>query len=366
MRTMLHADHIGSLLRPRELLEAWDANLAGVVPSDELERIEDEAILRALEMQREAGLRIFSDGEYRRAWFSSAMQSAVDGIVEDADPRIDHRAFWHGEHASEAAATANKYRIGQHKAVARLRARDRLAKREADFLREHAPGPFKVTLTGPTHYVFLWYRPGAADAYPTPHDMLADLTEITRAEVAALVAEGVDYVQLDSLRYVIGAADARDGSMDDAMLAADNAVLAPAREAGVTTALHMCRGNNRSAWSTGQRYEEGAEKALRELAVDRLLLEYDTDRAGSFEALRFVPESTAVVLGLVSTKLPELESADELKRRIEEASKYVDLDRLAISPQCGFASTIEGNLLSWDDQRRKLELVTAVAADVWG
>jgi 5-methyltetrahydropteroyltriglutamate--homocysteine methyltransferase len=363
---MLHADHVGSLLRPRELLEAWDAHLAGRIAADELTRMEDEAIVRALELQREVGLQIFSDGEYRRAWFSSAMQSAVDGIIEDTDPRIDHRAFWHGEHASEAVATAHKYRIGQHRAVDRVWARERLTKHDADFLRDHAPGPFKITLTGPMHYVFLWYRPGATDAYPRPHDMLADLTEITRAEVAALVSEGVGYIQLDSLRYVIGAADQRDDSMYDEMVAADNAVLAPAREAGVTTALHMCRGNNRSAWSTGQRYEDGAERAFRELQVDRLLLEYDTDRAGGFEALRFVPESTAVVLGLVSTKVPELESADALKRRIEEASRFVELDRLALSPQCGFASTMEGNLLSWDDQRRKLELVTAVADDVWG
>ena len=134
----------------------------------------------------------------------------------------------------------------------------------------------------------------------------------------------------------------------------------------MTTALHMCRGNNRSAWADGLRYEESAEKAFSELQVDRFLLEYDTERAGGFEPLRFVPQSSTVVLGLVSTKYSELESPDELKRRIEEASRFVDLDRLAISPQCGFASTMEGNLISWDDQRRKLELVTSVASDVWG
>jgi 5-methyltetrahydropteroyltriglutamate--homocysteine methyltransferase len=128
----------------------------------------------------------------------------------------------------------------------------------------------------------------------------------------------------------------------------------------------MCRGNNRSAWADGLRYEESAEKAFSELQVDRFLLEYDTERAGGFEPLRFVPQSSTVVLGLVSTKYSELESPDELKRRIEEASRFVDLDRLAISPQCGFASTMEGNLISWDDQRRKLELVTSVASDVWG
>jgi 5-methyltetrahydropteroyltriglutamate--homocysteine methyltransferase len=274
--------------------------------------------------------------------------------------------MWRGEHASEAVATGEKYQIGQQKAVMKLRAKDRMTKHEADFLRVHAPGPFKITLTAPMQYARMWFRPGATDAYRTPLDLLAEVTEITRAEVAALVADGVDYVQLDSLRYVMGLFDDADGSMYDAMVASDNAVLAPAREAGVTTGLHMCRGNNRSAWGDGLRYEESAEKALSELQVDRLLLEYDTERAGGFEPLRFVPKSSTVVLGLVSTKYPGLESPDELKQRIEEASKFIDLDRLAISPQCGFASTIEGNLLSWDEQRRKLELVTSVANDVWG
>jgi 5-methyltetrahydropteroyltriglutamate--homocysteine methyltransferase len=241
-----------------------------------------------------------------------------------------------------------------------------LTKDEADFLRVNAPGPFKIALTGPTHYAIMWFRAGATDAYGTPLDLLSEVTDITRAEVAALVAEGIDYVQLDSLMYVVGIFDDADGSTYDAMIASDNEVLAPAREAGVTTALHMCRGNNRSAWADGLRYEESAEKAFSELQVDRFLLEYDTERAGGFEPLRFVPKSSTVVLGLVSTKYPELESPDELKRRIEEASRFVDLDRLAISPQCGFASTMEGNLIGWDDQRRKLELVTSVANDVWG
>jgi 5-methyltetrahydropteroyltriglutamate--homocysteine methyltransferase len=294
------------------------------------------------------------------------MESAIEGLAGDPDATIEHGAMWRGEHASEAVATGEKYQIGQQKAVTKLRATQRLTKHEADFLRANAPGPFKITLTGPTQYAGMWFRPGAVDAYRTPIDVLADVTEITRAEVAALVADGVDYVQLDSLRYTRAIVDDTDGSMYDAMIASDNAVLAPAREAGVTTGLHMCRGNNRSAWGDGLRYEESAEKAFSELQVDRLLLEYDTERAGGFEALRFVPKSSTVVLGLVSTKYPELESPDELKRRVEEASKFVDLDRLAISPQCGFASTIEGNLISWDDQRRKLELVTSVANDIWG
>ena len=149
-------------------------------------------------------------------------------------------------------------------------------------------------------------------------------------------------------------------------IAADNAALAPARAAGVTTGLHMCRGNNRSSWATEGSYEPIAEQAFNDLQVDRLLLEYDTERAGGFEPLRFVPDDKIVVLGLVSTKNPEPESPDTLLRRIDEASRYVPVHRLALSPQCGFASTRTGNLLGWDDQRRKLELVVEVARRVWG
>jgi 5-methyltetrahydropteroyltriglutamate--homocysteine methyltransferase len=150
------------------------------------------------------------------------------------------------------------------------------------------------------------------------------------------------------------------------IIASDNAALAPAKEAGVTTALHMCRGNNRSSWATEGSYEGIAEQAFHELRVDRLLLEYDTERAGGFEPLRFVPADKVVVLGLVSSKEPELESPDDLARRIDEATRYVPLERLALSPQCGFASTRAGNMLTWDDQRRKLELVVEVARRVWG
>ena len=157
-----------------------------------------------------------------------------------------------------------------------------------------------------------------------------------------------------------------DEVLDEA-IAADNAALAPARAAdGVTVGLHMCRGNNRGAWTAEGSYEPIAERAFSELAVDRLLLEYDSARAGGFEPLRFVAGDTVVVLGLVSTKLPALESEDDLMRRIEEASRYVPIERLALSPQCGFASTAKGNLLSLDDQRRKLELVVRTAQRVWG
>jgi 5-methyltetrahydropteroyltriglutamate--homocysteine methyltransferase len=187
----------------------------------------------------------------------------------------------------------------------------------------------------------------------------------------------VSYIQLDSLHYVERVADKtirqrmiEEGEDPDAyldeLIAADNAVLEGARRQGVAVGMHMCRGNNRSAWHAEGSYEAIAEKAFNQLNVDRFLLEYDTDRAGGFEPLRFIPKDKMVVLGLISSKNPELESQDELLRRVDEASKYVPLENLALCPQCGFASTAPGNLLTWDEQRRKLELVVDTARKVWG
>jgi 5-methyltetrahydropteroyltriglutamate--homocysteine methyltransferase len=369
--TSLHADHIGSLLRPPELLEARQAHDRGDLGGDALERAEDQAILEALEMQREVGLQIFSDGEYRRSWFAGGLPAVVDGLVAN-DEAVSLQ--WEGAGSSMATTVTTEVKLGTSHAARRLRTTGRIHEKEVAFLREHAPGPFKATTTGPLHFVRDWYRPGATDAYPDTGSMIDHVVEMLAGEVAQLTQEGVSYMQLDSLLYVIPAPAgmlsdeglSREAILD-AMVDADNAVLAPAREAGITTALHMCRGNNRSSWiPTGDSYESTAEQAFSRLQVDRLLLEYDTDRAGGFAALRFVPGGTTVVLGLISSKFGELESREELLRRIEQATEYVPIERLGISPQCGFASTAPGNLISWDDQRRKLELVVSVAEEVWG
>jgi 5-methyltetrahydropteroyltriglutamate--homocysteine methyltransferase len=273
-----------------------------------------------------------------------------------------------------ATKVTTEVKLGTRRAGERLRKTGRIAQKEAAFLREHAPGPFKATLTGALHFVRDWYRPGATDAYPDTSSMIEHIVAMLAEEVELLTQEGVSYMQLDSLLYVIPApaeALSDEGlsreAILDAMIDADNAVLAPAREAGVTTALHMCRGNNRSSWiPAGDSYESTAEQAFSRLQVDRLLLEYDTERAGGFEPLRFVPDTTTVVLGLISSKFPELEDRDALLRRIEQATQYVPVERLGISPQCGFASTAPGNLITWGDQQRKLELVVSVAEEVWG
>jgi 5-methyltetrahydropteroyltriglutamate--homocysteine methyltransferase len=260
----------------------------------------------------------------------------------------------------------------------KLRQVRRLAGTEASFLKQHAPGPWKITMPGAMSSTGQLFKQGVTDAvYPTRLDLARDIVGMLRKEIAELQSDGVSYIQLDSLHYVERVADTTirarmiaqgedpDRYLDD-LIAIDNATLQDARREGVTVGMHMCRGNNRSAWHAEGSYEPIAEKAFNQLNVDRFLLEYDTDRAGGFEPLRFVPKNKMIVLGLISSKEPALEPLDQLRRRIDEASKYVPIENLAIAPQCGFASTMFGNLLTWDEQKRKLELVVETARKVWG
>ncbi|CAL9376133.1 hypothetical protein [Streptomyces sp. enrichment culture] len=247
---------------------------------------------------------------------------------------------------------------------------------ETRWLAANSPGPCKITMASPTMLVGFW-RPGVSDrVYPTPQDAVAALAEIYRQDIAGLIDAGATWLQLDSLAYWANidpeAARIRRVTDLDAhlghIIGTDNSLIRAARDhqPGTTVAMHFCRGNMRSAWSAKGGYEPIAERVFGEVDVDRFLLEYDTERAGGFEPLRFVPPGKTVVLGLVSTKVAELESVDTLRRRIDEASQYLPLEQLALSPQCGFASTSRGNLPSVDDQRRKLELVAETARLVWG
>ena len=365
MTTTYRADQIGSLLRPPELLQARAAYTEGRLAAEALREVEDRAILEALTRQREVGVDVLTDGEYRRGAFLTDIHEAVEGFVSE---RVVLE--WHGPGGGAEGSVAPV--VG-----GRLRPRRLLTKHEADFLQDHAGGPFKVAVPMPSQLAAVGYKPGVTDrAYPTRAELLADFTALIRREVAALVEARVPYVQMDAPFYTYyadpGMRDRlRQGGLDpdqafEDAVAADTACLADLERPETLLAVHLCRGNSRSRWIAEGGYDRIAEKLFSTLPVDAFLLEYDTPRAGDFTPLRFVPPGKTVVLGLVTTKEPRLESQDELRRRIEEAGQYVPLENLALSPQCGFASTALGNLLTPDDQWRKLELVTEVARKVWG
>jgi 5-methyltetrahydropteroyltriglutamate--homocysteine methyltransferase len=367
------ADNIGSLLRPPELLRARAALRAGNMDPNQVREVEDRAILQALDMQKAAGVEVFTDGEYRRDIFTADLTRAMEGLVP-GKPIIKFEWRGDGKELAEESKEGNlQYIVG-----GMLRRKGRLTPGEAPFLRQHAPGPFKICTPAAMQHAIMRYRPGVTDQfYPTLHDMLQDVAAIMREEVQALIAEGASYVQLDAPSYsnffdpnrrqVLRQAGFDLDAALDAALAADNAMIQGVeRTRDVVTGIHFCRGNKRSAWGAEGSYEPIAEKAFGSLKMGRFLLEFDSDRAGGFEPLRFVPRGKTVVLGLITTKTPALENEDELLSKIEQAARYVAPENLAISTQCGFASAASGNLISWDDMRRKLELVARVARRAWG
>jgi 5-methyltetrahydropteroyltriglutamate--homocysteine methyltransferase len=367
------ADNIGSLLRPEELLKARAALRERRMDQQTVQEIEDRSILKALEMQKSAGVQIFTDGEYRRDIFTADITKAIDGLVP-GKPVVKFEWRGRGKDLAETSKEGNlQYIVG-----GKLKRKGRFTPDEAPFLKQHAPGPFKVCTPAAMQHAIMRYKPGMTDQfYPTVHDMLQDVASIMRGEVQALFDEGASYVQLDAPSYsnffdrnrreVL-----RESGIDldealSAAIAADNAMIEGINRHGDTViGIHFCRGNKRSAWGAEGSYEPIAEKVFGSLEMDRYLLEFDSERAGGFEPLRFVPKGKTVVLGLITTKEPDLESVDVLLRRIEQASKYVAMENLAISTQCGFASAASGNLIRWDDMCRKLELVTDVARRVWG
>lgn len=364
MATPFRADQVGSFLRPAELL---DARRAGA-PPEALREIEDRHVLRALQKQRDLGFDVYTDGELRRRNFMSDFTDAVSGFdMGDAVGRA-----WK---AGEAAAAPVSSVAGV--VTAPLRAVRRLTGHELPFMKEHSPGAIKMTLPSATQFPAIAFKRGVTDAVYGDHSaLLWAVVEIMKAEMAALAGEGLAYLQIDAPRYSYFIDPkwrewirTEMGSDPDALLdesiRADNACLDAARRPGLTLAMHLCRGNNRSHWYAEGGYDAIAEKLFGTLGVDRFLLEYDDDRSGSFEPLRFVPRGRTVVLGLVSSKLPALENADDLARRVEQAARFVPLEDLALSPQCGFASTMEGNLLTEDEQWDKLDLVARTARRIW-
>jgi 5-methyltetrahydropteroyltriglutamate--homocysteine methyltransferase len=365
MSAQIRAEHVGSLLRPPELLQARSEHAENRLALAQLRAAEDRAILQGLEMQRALGLDVVTDGEMRRGSWLTDMADAVEGFVSERVP-----LEWKGPGGGVEGSTA-------HCVGGKLRKVRKMTGHEVPFLKRNAQGPFKVTLPAPSNFMLASFKSGISDKfYPTHGDLLKDLVEIVRDDVRWLVSEGVSYIQLDA-PYYSHYLDPRqrehmrkagldpDQELDHA-IAGDNAALQDVPRGGVTLALHVCRGNNKSRWYTEGGYDAIAEKLFGSLQVDRFLLEYDTERSGGFEPLRLVPPGKIVVLGLVTTKEPKLESQEELRRRIAEAAKFVPLENLALSPQCGFASVAAGNLLTADEQWKKLALVVDTARKVWG
>ena len=362
------ADHVGSLLRPPELLRAREDFAAGRIPAEELRSIEDDAIRDVVQKQEEVGLRSVTDGEFRRASWHMDFIYGLSGIEKAPnDMKVE---FHNAEGTIEFTPAALKVegRIGLKQAI---------FGEDFEYLKALTTSTTpKLTIPSPS---MVHYRGGRAaineSVYPDLDAFWEDLTAAYAEEVRALGALGCTYLQFDdtSLAYLndprqrehVASLGGDAEHQHETYIRNINRALAQ-RPEGMTITTHMCRGNFRSSWVAEGGYDFVAEALFNELDVDGFFLEYDDPRSGGFEPLRFVPEDKTVVLGLVTTKRGELESKDTLKRRIEEASRFVDIDQLCLSPQCGFSSTVEGNALTHEQQWAKLRLIVETAEEVWG
>ena len=371
------ADHVGSFLRPAGLQAARKDHAAGVVSDEQLRAVEDEAVREVVALQREAGLRSVTDGEFRRATWHMDFVYQIGGIAKVPGSLLSTFHNAQGDITYTPDAIQVTRRLSMDKTI--FGEDFAFLQSVAGTLPSRAGAPLvpKLTIPAPS---MVHYRSGIRavvdeSVYPDAGEFWSDLGAAYNGEVQRLAAQGCRYLQLDdtSLAYVNDPAQREyiAGRGEDAehmhlrYIALTNAAVAN-RPADMAVTTHLCRGNFRSSWVASGGYDFVAESLFSQLDVDGFFLEYDDERSGGFEPLRFVPEGKQVVLGLVTTKRPELESKDDLKRRIEEAAKYVPLDQLCLSGQCGFASTEQGNALTADDQKAKLDLIVETAAEVWG
>ena len=362
------ADHVGSLLRPKELLAARHEHAEGRLSDAGLREIEDRHIRDVVALQEETGLEAITDGEFRRAIFHVDFLKRIHGVtVSTSQYKVKFRG--EGKEIDFAPPV-----LGVSSRLARPAGG--VAVEDFRFLRAQTKRTAKLCIPSPSMLHFRGGR-GSVDAaaYPEIDGFFADLARIYREEVADLAAAGCTYLQLDdtNLAYLCDPEHrerARAIGEDPAKLPSVYAKLisdsVKDRPENMTAAIHLCRGNFRSAWVAEGSYEAVAETLFNEIAVDAFFLEYDDARSGGFEPLRFVPKDKIVVLGLVTSKRGELESKDDLKRRIDEAARFIPLESLALSPQCGFSSSEHGNDLTVADQIRKLRLVVETAREVWG
>jgi len=360
------ADHVGSLLRPPELKEARDAFKSGRITREKLTAIENDSIRKAVALQEAAGLQSITDGEFRRAFWHVDFLTGFEGIVATQG---QYALKFHGEGGAESETRSMMVVDGK---VRRSRP---VAVDHFKFLKASTGRTAKLCIPAPT---YLHMRGGRRvvneSTYPDVEEFWSDITKAYREEIRDLVAAGCTYLQIDDVSFAclcdegIRAQVRRDGE-DPAKLPAKYASvisgLLKDRPQGLGVTMHTCRGNHASMWMAEGGYDAVAE-AVFQTEVDGFFLEYDTARAGGFAPLRFLPKGKKVVLGLISTKKPQLEDKNQLKKRVAEAAKYVPLENLCLSPQCGFASSEVGNKLTVDDEKRKLALVVETAREIWG
>jgi 5-methyltetrahydropteroyltriglutamate--homocysteine methyltransferase len=366
-----HTDVVGSLLRPPDLLRAREDVVAGRIVQAEFKRIEDWAVDQAVALQEAAGLDVVTDGEMRRLSFQSQLPEAVEGFGE-----WDIDAFLWGDWKGSAGVVADQStpRPRQLGVSSKLRRKRHLSAEEFTYLRRRTTRIPKITLTSPSLWANFWSPERSRGAYPTLDAFLADVVDIMRDEVAELARLGATYIQIDAPHYPLlldpatrAFYEAQGWSLEQWLsqgIAMDNALMDGFPD--VTFGFHLCRGNQHSRWLVQGGYDLIARPIFRGVGAQRLMLEYDDERSGSFEPLRKVPDDKMVILGLVTTKSDRQETQAELTARIEAASRFVPLERLGLSPQCGFATSIGGNALSVADQERKLRVICETARAVWG
>jgi len=361
-RPPFRADHVGSLLRPAELQHARARAARGEIDRAALRTVEDQSIRGAIALQESVGLQSITDGEFRRDWWHIDFLRGFDGV--ETSTQSFGVKFEGADEQPPLMKVTGKIRRTKPSMLDHFTFLKAATTRTAKFC---LPSPVMLHARGD--------RPTLQTTYPDLGEFWADLTAAYREEIRALRQAGCTYLQIDDTTVAmmcdpkVRAQVKKLGDDPDRLPAtyADvvNAVLRDVPR-DVTVAIHTCRGNFKSTWMASGGYDPVAETVFTRLNVNAFFLEYDTDRAGGFEPLRFVPKGKTVVLGLISSKVPELERKDDLKRRIETAAKYVPLENLCLSPQCGFSSTHHGNKITVDDQRRKLGLALEVARDVWG
>jgi 5-methyltetrahydropteroyltriglutamate--homocysteine methyltransferase len=358
------ADHVGSFLRPRYLLDARDRNARGEITAAELRAVEDRAITEVVTMQEDAGLQSITDGEFRRTYFHIDFLEQLGGVRTEV-PVLIRKPDGTEELSPPVMRVVDKVRHVKDIQLA-----------DFQYLKSQTTRTPKVSIPSPTMLHFRGGRAGISkDHYPDLEAFYQDVADAYGAELRSLAAAGCSYVQMDdtNLAYLCDpnmreAARARGDDPNELPHRYANFInrVVAQKPAGMTLCTHLCRGNFKSTWAAQGGYEPVAEALLSEMHLDAYFLEYDDDRSGDFRPLRFLPKDKVVVLGLVTTKTGVMEKKETLLRRIDEAAKYVPLEQLALSPQCGFSSTVHGNAIAMEAQAAKLRLIVEIAREVWG